>query len=126
MKKEPELKDEDAKLVVSPATELNAEELAVLDAFIRAKRAEARARHEAKDLAPAVLAILKVHKAVDRRGANVRLKRQYEYVYSPAIETLQANLLLACAMERESKVAAAEVKETVAFEDVKAKELKVA
>ncbi len=118
--------DATEKLRPQPLPPLPAAEAAVIDTFIRHKRVEARAKARAKELSRTVLAILLQRKAVQRGGAYVRLKRDYDYNYSSTIAELEESVKLAKEMERKAGTAKADEKVTVAFEDVAAKTLKKA
>lgn len=105
---------------------LSGDEVVVVDAFIRLKRVEARAKARAKELTRTVLAILMHRKAIERRGAWVSLKRNYDYHYSEAVTRLEESVKLMQAMEKKMGVAKSDTTLSVAFEDTAAKSLKKA
>lgn len=116
--------DATERLRPTPVTPLSKEEELVIDAFIRHKRIEARAKARAKALQPTIFAILKGRQAVKRRGARVGLKNNYDYTYSAAIVLLEESLEVARTLERQQGLAKAAVTESIAFEDIDAKALK--
>jgi hypothetical protein len=106
----------------TPRPGLKDGDLEVLDRYIAARRRQALAEAQADGLKPAVLAIVKVHLQVARKGAVVKLKNCYEWKYSAVIAEMAKDLSDAKETARENGSALASVGTTVAFEDVRAKE----
>jgi hypothetical protein len=102
--------------------ELSSGDLDALDRFIAARRRQAAAEADANELKPAVLALVKVHQQIARKGAVVKLTKLYDWKYGVVVAELAKTLADERERARENGSALATVTPAVAFEDVRAKE----